>query len=363
MMLYGKGMFIWQLNRIAGGNVSKMVDKALSAGLSHVLIKIADGDRASNRELLKPATIAFQSAGIQTWGWAWIWLEDPVQEAEIAARKCEKLGLDGFVINAEHPAKGKEEQARAYMDMLCDRLRDLPIGLSSYRYPQHHRTVPWEALLSRCTVDMPQMYWAGESPDKCVMDSLDQHRMFPFSKPVIPTGAAYGEQYGRFYFRSEPHEIKMFLDTVRENGLAAANFWSWDWTEIHGPDLWDAIAAYDWPKPEESLDMGEQFWQALVANDLNMLADLYHSNAIYVSANATVQGPTEIQEQFRILFSMIPGATFVKDELRTDGMVRYLYWRAESDTCRIINGLDTIGLRSGRIQYHASSYQWAPVKA
>lgn len=358
--LFGKGIYIWQLGRIAGGNISKMVDKAQEAGLSHVLIKIADGTQPSNREMLKPATMAFQSAGIQTWGWAWLWLEDPVQEADIAARKCEILGLDGFVIDAEYPAKEKNEQVRVYMDHLCSRLPDLPKALSSYRYPQHHRSLPWEEFLNFCDIDMPQMYWVGESPDTCVQNSIENHRMLPVTKPIIPTGAAYGEQYGRSFFRSEPHEIKMFLDAVRANGLPAANFWSWDWTDMHGPDLWDAIAAYEWPKPEEGKDVGKRYWKALVENDLEALVDLYDINAVYITAEFSAQGPTEIRERFKALFSRLPGATYVKDELRSEGTVRYLYWKAESERGRILNGLDTIGVRSGKIQYHASSFQWVP---
>ena len=45
-MLYGKGMFIYQIERCEEGDARRIVERALAAGLRHVAIKIADGDRA-----------------------------------------------------------------------------------------------------------------------------------------------------------------------------------------------------------------------------------------------------------------------------------------------------------------------------
>jgi len=72
MTLQGKGMYIWKLHRIAGGNVQAMVDKAKAAGLTHVIIKIADGSSAYNVDLAGPAADAFKAAGLQVWGFAWL---------------------------------------------------------------------------------------------------------------------------------------------------------------------------------------------------------------------------------------------------------------------------------------------------
>ena len=358
MNLAGKGMYIWQLPRIAGGNVDIMAKKAVDAQLTHVLIKIADGEDPYNAELADPATEAFKAAGIQVWGWAWLWMTDPVEEAKLAARSCKKLNLDGFVINAEHPAKGKPQEAEAYMAALRQRLPDFTIGLSSYRYPQHHTTLPWSTFLQGCDLDMPQTYWVGERPADCLYYSLQRHAALNPARPVIPTGSAYGEQYGSSYFRAQPEEITAFLDAVRSHDLPAANFWSWDWTEAHAPDLWKAIADYEWPLPEgEPLDLAEQFWQALTENDLEALKLLYHDNALYVTAARSAQGPEPICERFAALYERFPNLVFTQDDLQVEGNIRFLYWHAESDAGRLVSGLDTIGLRAGKIQYHASSYQ------
>lgn len=358
MTLEGKGMYIWKIHRIAGGNVQTMVNKAQRAGLSHVIIKIADGASAYNVDLAGPATDAFKAAGIQVWGWAWLWMREPFQEAEIAAHRTRALGLDGFIINAEHPAKGKSREAQAYMSSLRDLLPDIPIGLSSYRYPQHHASLPWKEFLGQCDLNLPQMYWVGESPSDCARNSTARHRAFPFAKPIIPTGAAYGERYGGSYFRSQPSEIIEFLDTVRSLGLPAANFWSWDWTESGGSDLWRAIADYDWsPQQAPPLDVAHQYWHAFCSRDLETLAALYNNNAVHITAGNTVQGPAAIRAKILALLDQLPEAQFTLDELRAEDNVRFLHWSAASVSGRIQNGLDTIGVKAGKIQYHSSSYQ------
>ncbi len=352
MTLEGKGLFIWKLHRVCGGNVQTMVDRAKEAGLTHVIVKIADGASAYNVDLLNPATEAFKAAGIQVWGWAWLWMREPIQEAEIAVHRTRTLGLDGFVINAEYPAKGKAQEATTYMDALRDQLPDTTVALSSYRHPQFHSSLPWEAFLSRCDLNMPQMYWVGERPTNCVEDSIAQHQKF--GKPIIPTGAAYGEHYGSSYFRSSLSEINEFLDAVRANGLPAANFWSWDWVDAHGPDLWDAIADYDWPGSVPPLaDIGEQFWEALKSRDLEALSALYHSDAVYITAGHAVQGPVAIRAKFRDLFDLLPESQFDREELIIEPNVRFIRWSAEP----VRNGLDTLGIRAGKIQYHSSSFQ------
>ncbi len=360
MPLQGKGMYIWRLGRIAGGDVQAMAEKAANAGLTHVIIKVADGATPYNEELGRAARDAFRAAGLQVWGWAWVWMREPLHEAAIAAECINALALDGFVIDAEHPAKGRALEAAAYMGALRGLQPHFPVALSSYRYPHVHGSFPWETFLVQCDLNMPQMYWVGESPSECVRYSVAKHRSLPSARPIVPTGAAFGEHYGNSYFRAQPADVVEFLDAVRDSDLPAANFWSWDWTEQHGPDLWDAIAGYDWPVPATpTLDLAEQFWTALTAGDLDALADLYHDNAVYISARRAAQGPAAIRAVFSDLLELLPEAQFEQEELRAEDNVRFLRWSATSAAGSVRSGLDTIGIRAGRIQYHASSYQLA----
>jgi hypothetical protein len=48
MALQGKGFMIWKIPSCEGGSASQIASQAKLAGLTHVLIKIADGITAYN---------------------------------------------------------------------------------------------------------------------------------------------------------------------------------------------------------------------------------------------------------------------------------------------------------------------------
>ena len=197
--------------------------------------------------------------------------------------------------------------------------------------------------------------WPASNIRRDVIENVvARHQDFPFARPIIATGAAYGEHYGSSYFRSSPSEIVEFLDTVRASGLPAANFWSWDWVDAHGPDLWDAIADYNWPGADPPTeDIAEQFWAALTAGDLDSLTTLYHDNAVYITAGRAVQGSTAIRAEFGDLLNKLQDGRFHLEEIIVEENVRFLRWSAD----QLRNGLDTLGIRAGKIQYHSTSYQ------
>src|SRR5574341_428541 len=113
MALEGKGVYIWQLHKCDAGNAGVISHRAQQAGLSHVLIKIADGARAYNVDLAAPVVDALKAAGIQVWGWQFVYGDEPFGEAEIAAHRVKTLSLDGFVVNAELDYKKKHAAAAA----------------------------------------------------------------------------------------------------------------------------------------------------------------------------------------------------------------------------------------------------------
>ncbi|MGH2522089.1 MAG: hypothetical protein ACRDH2_06255, partial [Anaerolineales bacterium] len=74
MSLRGKGWYIWQIPRCEGGSPTGIANTAAAAGLTHVLIKVAErtfpfGFDASGRDLVPPVADALRARGIQAWGW------------------------------------------------------------------------------------------------------------------------------------------------------------------------------------------------------------------------------------------------------------------------------------------------------
>ncbi len=240
MSIAGKGMYLWILSRCEGGDPTSLARVAVEAGLSHVLIKVADGSYSYNSEA--PEFIdALLKAGVDVWGWQYVYGNKPAEEASIAIKRVRELNLDGFVIDAESEYKNKSSQALIYMKLLRAGLPGVELGLSSFRFPNMHRDFPWIEFLSNVDVNMPQVYWveatnAGAQLKTCI----EQFKSYPI-RPIIPTGAAYLERG----WKPTPGQVQEFIDTAKELGLTGYNFWEWGNTRKYCPELWEMIAFQD----------------------------------------------------------------------------------------------------------------------
>jgi len=243
-LLSGKGYFMWKAINCNAGRPQEIAAAAYAADLGHVLIKIADGVLGYNQSVNVPAIVeALQAYGIEVWGWQYIYGQSPSVEAQVAIREILRTGVTGFVVNAEREFKapGMATAAIAYMSALRSGVSDLPIALSTYRFPSLHPQFPYAAFLARCNLAMPQVYWLySHDPVQQLTRSLAEYRRLT-SLPIIPTGAAW-KQNG---WQSTPADCNAFLQAAQSAGLPAANFWSWDASQ--NLPTWDAIAAYDWP--------------------------------------------------------------------------------------------------------------------
>lgn len=358
MALEGKGFYLWQIHRCQGGDPGAIAALAQQADLTHVLIKIADGSRAYNVDLAEPVVNALQAAGIQAWGWQYVYGDEPFGEADIAVHRIGTLNLDGFVINAEVEYKRKHAAANAYMESLRSRISEIPIALSSFRYPRYHPELPWTEFLTGCDYNMPQVYWVqADNPDYQLEQSVQQFQsVYPF-RPIIATGAAYAE-YG---WRPTPSQIRVFMQKARDIGIPATNFWSWDYaTSPEGGDLWDVIANFAWPVSDPPLDITDRLMKAMNQRDLDAILALYHTNAVHVTAQRTISGHNSLRAYYAdLLETQLPGASFVIETRVNAGNIRNVKWDATGATNgkHINDSQDTIGLRSGLIQYHSSLYR------
>ena len=252
--LSGKGMYIWQILECEAGNPSEIVKQALAAGISHVFVKIADGIYAYglNRLIDLPAVVvkALQQAGITVWGWHYVYGNDPIREAEMAGRHIKETGVTGYVVDAESEYKlpGKAAAARVFMARLRADLPDFPVGLSSYRYPSLHPQFPWVEFLSRCDVNIPQVYWMfAANPGEQLRRSVAEFAELPVRRPLIPTGAAWKQGS----WKVTPAQVVEFMDTAKALGLPGASFWSWQHARADLPAVWEAVAAYPFrPEPQ-----------------------------------------------------------------------------------------------------------------
>lgn len=361
-VIYGKGFYIWKIPNCEGGNPAAIATVAQQAGLQHVLIKIANGiydynyDSTTKKDLVAPVCEALLAKGIRPWGWHYVYGDLPKDEAKAAIRQITRLPLDGYVIDAEGDYKDKYTSAKTFMNELRAALPDYPIALSSYRYPSYHPTLPWTNFLSKCDLNMPQVYWEqAHNPGEQLRRSLKEFQLISPFRPLIPTGAAYAASG----WIPTVADIKEFLDTALSLEMPAANFWSWDYCRLKLPDIWQAIADYPWPgTPQVELDICELFVQYMGQRVISNILSLYNDDAVLVTSKKTIQGKTALNSWYAaLLTTLYPSATFSLDSFTGSDNAKKLTWKIVTSSGNI-QVEDTLGLRDKKISYHYSSIQY-----
>lgn len=290
----GKGFFTWRVEKILTRPGMRSAQEAAAlaqrAGIEHVIVKIADGEKpfplrendsdGVKEQATADLVAALRAAGITVWGWAFAYGRDaePAKQAQMLAQRAKHFEMQGLVVNAEDlgerrwSAAGGAARARDYMGALRHELRDVTgtvIGFSSYRFMRYHPNFPFEAFMEDCDVAMPQVYWMAKGDGDALVNlrnSYEEYKeRFP-NKLFVPTGAAFGEMVAtskeRFYWTASPLQIHRFMDQARALGLPAVTFWSWEHAyydlanqRYNGTELWDAIAAYQYEDDNGGVDV------------------------------------------------------------------------------------------------------------
>lgn len=381
MTLQGKGFFTHILSRCEGGDPAAIVNVARAAGLSHVLVKIADGVKAygvdaSGNDFTAPVVQALHAAGIAVWGWHYVYGNEPAIEAKIAVQRAKALNVDGYVIDAEAEYKlaGKEAAARQFMSAVRGAL-NVPIALSSFRFPHYHPELPWSAFLERCDYHMPQVYWEqAHNAGAQLRESKRQCDALPNARPYIATGAAYS--VGGWL--PTPAEVSEFLSVAQTLGISAVNFFEWYDCRRRLPAVWEVVAEARWsgspvvtpstpvpvpePEPESEPEPGpepepeptpappvdvfaNQFLTALNSRKAGQMAALYGPTAVCVLAGEVLRGPISIQAAYSTFFSTLEtGVTVTMPAVKVQDDLRFLTWKAGT-----ITGYTTLVLDVGKI--------------
>ena len=360
MTLYGKGYFIWQIPRCDGGVPSAIAARAVDADLSYVMIKIADGpnwpynyDFEKELDLVPPVLNALREAGLQVWGWHYVKGDNPIGEAQLAVERSLSLGVDGYVIDAEaeYQKSGKARAARLFMETLRAGMPDMPVALSTYRYPKLHSQLPFSEFLEKSDYAMPQVYFEkAHNPEEQLERSTEQYMALEHARPVIPTAPTYSAGS----WRPTADEITRFFQKVKDMGLSSANAWSWDYaTRSSYLDLWQAVADFDWPPLAPVKDISEHLVDRLNQHEPVYVAELYRGNAAHVTGARTILGRGSIAQWYKVLFTdLLPNAHFELTGKTSNGNSRRFTWTANSDNGTVLNGNDTLGILKGKIQYH-----------
>jgi hypothetical protein len=363
MDLQGKGFFTWKIPGCEHGDPRKIATLAAEAGLTHLVLKVADGTGAYNgnwgetRDYISPLINELRGKDIKVYGWHYLYGNDPNGESTVAIRRIRQFNLDGYVIDVEKEYKqaNKKAAAKRFMNQLRAAYPALTVALSSYRYPSLHPQVPWKEFLEHCTMNMPQVYWMkahnpGEQLEKCVREF---QRITP-SRPIIPTGAAFRE----FGWKPTTDEVLEFMRKAKDMNLRGINFWEWAAARDGNiPGVWETIRDYPWGGTPTPKDICERYIVALNTHETCELLGLYNNTAVHINASRSIQGLENLRTWYTQLFNtLLPDATFKLVGYSGAGNSRHLTWTATSSRGRVHNGSDTLGLLGGKINYHYSFF-------
>ncbi len=360
----GKGFLIWRIPQCEKGNPIAIADVAEAARLSHICIKVSDGPDPYNVvngvDLCVPVIAELRKRGIGVWGWHYVYAYTPLSEADQAIQRINDLQLDGYIIDAEAEYKrpGKDIAAQQFMSRLRSRLPDYPIALCSFRYPNLHRSFPWNEFLSKCDINMPQVYWVkSHNPGAQLQACVEQFNSLPHTPPVFPVGAAYSE-HG---WKPTISDVIKFMETAVELKLGGVDFYSWDWCRNKAPEMWRAIAEFDWegsanpPPPPISQDLRDLYIDALNQQNLDAIINLHAEDAFFITSDRTIQGRELIRAWYKTFFNKVPRNTLFKIVKQSDSRNSlHFSWTAQNESGLRVNGMDTFRKTGDLIYYHYS---------
>ena len=160
------GMWIWNLKSTEAGDPVAQARVAKEAGITDVMIKIANGtaifnyDEKTGRDYCLDTIKSFRAVGVTVWGWQYFYGWNPSGEAKVAIDQVRRYGLDKFIVDAEKDIKGYgAKPAEDYLHAIKGGMPGVTIGFTTYRWPTLHPDFPWKPLLDHCAIAMPQVYW------------------------------------------------------------------------------------------------------------------------------------------------------------------------------------------------------------
>jgi len=231
----GAGLWIWRISRCEQGDVEAIAARAAAVGLTHILVKVADGSNSYNGAAAETLCDALRIQGVKPWAWAYTYGDDPEEEATVFARRALDCGVIGLAVDAEGDRyTNSSSRATRFMTRLRNLVgASLHVSLSTHRFPTNHPTLPVEAFLRRCDSSMPQAYYIHQPPGLERQLERVKRDWDVYKKPIIMTGAVYPEGLG-----PDEEDIVRLAGWCRVRGIEQCNWWSW---EHATPAMWQRI--------------------------------------------------------------------------------------------------------------------------
>ncbi|TEB13243.1 hypothetical protein Psfp_03528 [Pelotomaculum sp. FP] len=216
----GKQMWIWELELAEKGVINNIITKAVSLGLTGLLVKAWDGKNYWNQldKIAGPA----KNAGLIVGAWGYSYGNNISGEIK-CMEKAVKGGADWLIIDAEteYENQNGEKKAAALSGGISSStiMKNVKLGYSTFALPVYHAQFPYKRFSAFCDVALPQVYWGDfrMPPEDALKDCVQQYSQF--GRPLAPVGQSYE------IIRSG--EIVRFIKIAGELGVPGISFWSW----------------------------------------------------------------------------------------------------------------------------------------
>lgn len=242
----GKGMWLHQFSRSAGGDPQRLVAEAAAHGLTHVYLRLGSSTRGfyAQGDLDRLLPVAHAS-GLKVVGWDFPTLHDPGVDAARAAAEITYTTIGGHRIDAfsadiETPAEGTNLSV-ATVTQYGRQLRfaagpGYPL-IATVPRPSPKRWFPYAEAVASFDAVAPMVYWGARDPVRDVTGAIAA--LAPLGKPVLPVGQAYHSAIDGWSGGSPSKEaVAAFAQAAFDAGAVGVSFWSWQTAE---PQHWAAI--------------------------------------------------------------------------------------------------------------------------
>ncbi|HEY1774758.1 MAG TPA: peptidoglycan-binding domain-containing protein [Solirubrobacteraceae bacterium] len=232
--LEGRAVWIWDLQRSAGGSPAAIAAQARASGIRAVFIKAADG--ASRLAQFNAATVAaLRDDGLYVCAWQYVYGRHPALEAA-AGLAAVRDGAQCLIIDAEAEYEGRYWAAQTFLADLRSGLGyEYPLALASFPYVALHPAFPYSVFLGPggAQFDLPQMYWQsiGASIDSVFAKTFVYNRIY--GRTIIPVGEMYDAP--------TPSAVLRFRDLTVAYGAPGVSWWDWAWASH--TDLWGPLSS------------------------------------------------------------------------------------------------------------------------
>lgn len=246
MIPKGKGIFIWNLDKSAGGDPVRLANNAKDACYNWISIKVQNGTKLFKPDLAKSAINTLRAFDIEVFGWGYLYggnyLRQSIaaREADITLQAVEEYGLSGFMLDIEKHYKRQpynQSWAATYLSRVKARAPYLTLGLCSYRYPSYHPEIPWSIFLNYSNYHIPQLYWIGaHNPADQLTRSYNELQALK-ELPYIPLGSAY------WVSGWEPtlYDFAQFFNTALVRNFPGLGYYVWEYAEQRS-EWWKVLA-------------------------------------------------------------------------------------------------------------------------